>query len=80
MDVDRHDLFGINALLWPRGPKSGSRAHCSWGPGASRGQGLKGACSVVRADPLCESGDGGLWETRSKRDHNQAGGEEEEAG
>ena len=53
VDVDRHDLFGINALLWPRGPKSGSRAHCSWGPGASRGQGLKGACSVVRADPLC---------------------------
>ena len=53
VDVDRHDLFGINALLWPRGTKSGSRAHCSWGSGASRGQGLKGACSVVRADPLC---------------------------
>ena len=53
VDVDRHDLIGINALLWRQGPHSGRRAHCSWGPGASREQGLKGPCSVVRADPLC---------------------------
>ena len=42
VSVDRHELIGINALLWWRGPHSGRRAHCSWGPGASWEQGLKG--------------------------------------